>query len=182
MMVTVHAGRPGLVVAKDGRVRIVHSPGQLRLLLALVEHGGTLPVRRATRVIWPNQDGPLQPSQRSSAARSVSRLRARGFVEQRQIGEPPGAEASCPVPHSTREVWVDCVERRVRDLAADRRELIAAIRAAWEQPAGQHALALTVGWNGLRSRWVRPSSSPSGWCSHRSDRRKPQVMWRVPLP
>jgi hypothetical protein len=56
---SVHAGRPGLVFAQDGRVYAVLSPAQLRLLLAIEAHGEPLPVRQASRVIWPDQVGAL---------------------------------------------------------------------------------------------------------------------------
>jgi hypothetical protein len=85
--VTVHAGRPGLIFVRDGRVRTVISTVQLRLLLALAS-GEPMPVREAARVIWPNQPGMLTGSQRASAARSVTRLIGRQLISQKTVGQP----------------------------------------------------------------------------------------------
>jgi len=71
--------RPGTlpVVVVDQGVGVIatFSPQQLRLLAALVGvDGGRLPARRATRAMWPSYQGPLTPSMRASAARSITRL------------------------------------------------------------------------------------------------------------
>jgi len=84
----LHPGRPGLVFAQDGRVRVVISRPQLRLLLALERRIEPLPVRQATRSIWPEQAGPLTASKRASAARSITRLTKRSFIAQAQSGQP----------------------------------------------------------------------------------------------
>jgi hypothetical protein len=85
---SVRAGKPGLVFAKDGRVHTVLSPAQLRLLLAIGAHGEPLPVRQASRVIWPDHVGALTVSQRASAARSTTRLLERNLAAQQKIGGP----------------------------------------------------------------------------------------------
>ena len=84
---TVRVGRPGLVVSRGGRVARVYSPAQLRLLLALEAAGGALPIRAAARAIFPGHRGALTPSQRASAARSVTRLHARGVLTQDAAGQ-----------------------------------------------------------------------------------------------
>jgi DNA-binding MarR family transcriptional regulator len=83
LMRTLHRGRQGIVSPKRGGVHFVLSPGQLRLLLALRDAGTVLPVRQATRAIWPDQSGPLTPSQRATASRAVTRLVRHGLVERR---------------------------------------------------------------------------------------------------
>jgi len=82
----VRAGQSGLRFVRGGRVRAVLSPAQLRLLLALEAHGKPLPVRQATRVIWPDQAGALTASQRASAARSTTRLLERDLAAQQKVG------------------------------------------------------------------------------------------------
>ena len=84
---TVRVGRPGLVVSRGGRVARVYSPAQLRLLLALEAAGGSLPARAAARTIFPGHRGALTASQRASAARSVTRLHARGLLTQDATGQ-----------------------------------------------------------------------------------------------
>src|SRR4051812_28888001 len=83
---TAHAVKTGLVFVRDGRVRGVLSLAQLRLLLAIEEHGEPLPVRQSPRVIWPDQAGALANSQRASAARSVTPLLERDLVVQHKAG------------------------------------------------------------------------------------------------
>jgi hypothetical protein len=78
----MHAGRQGIVSPRHGGVHFVLSPGQLQLLRALTR-GEALPIRRASRAIYPEQAGPLTPSQRAAAARSVTRLVNHGLVERR---------------------------------------------------------------------------------------------------
>jgi hypothetical protein len=85
-MNSVHTGRPGIVFTKsDGRVDYILSPSQLRLLRT-IRPGMVLPIRDATRVIWPEQTGSLTPSQRASAARSVTRLVEHNLIERRDAG------------------------------------------------------------------------------------------------
>jgi hypothetical protein len=119
---SVHAGRPGLVFALDGRVCAVLSPAQLRLLLALEAYGGPLPVRQASRVIWPGQAGALTGSQRASAARSTTRLLELDLAAQQKVGGPLTLTA------------------QGRRLLERRGELIARVLAASRSPA---ASALT---------------------------------------
>jgi hypothetical protein len=90
----IHHGRRGLVIARDGRVQAEISAGQLRLLHALGMPGELLPIRQATRAIWPDQAGPLTSAQMASAARSITRLVRHGLAVRRDDGvaiTPTGA-------------------------------------------------------------------------------------------
>jgi hypothetical protein len=89
----------------------VLSPIQLRLL-AIECHGAPLPVRRATRVIWPNRVDPLTASPRVSAARSITRLLERDLATHSMTG------------------GVLALTHRDRRLLKGRRELIAEVLAA----------------------------------------------------
>src|SRR5687768_12653445 len=83
---SIHPGQQGVVIARGGRVAAVVSPTQLRLLLALPSARAALPIRQATRAMWPEQSGTLTPSQRASAARSITRLVEHGMIERRPGG------------------------------------------------------------------------------------------------
>jgi hypothetical protein len=55
-------------------------------LLALGRPGTVLPIRHATRAIWPDQTGPLTASQMASAVRSITRLVNHGLAKRRGAG------------------------------------------------------------------------------------------------
>ena len=56
------------------------TPSRARLLLALAHAGGFLPKREATRATLSQQPRVLSPTDRASAARSITRLERTGFV------------------------------------------------------------------------------------------------------
>ena len=71
------------VFCSDGcEPRAEITPARARLLLALDRAGGFLPKREATRASLAHPGRVLTPSDRSSAARSITRLERTGLVKR----------------------------------------------------------------------------------------------------